>query len=77
VYWDAFSATHKEIAVAMHITFDPNNRVSIWRSPDGLVIVDLNAPVEVPPSALSSLAQSPNFYFLRPNGKWENGAATP
>jgi hypothetical protein len=72
LYWDAFFATHHEIALALGIDYNPDDRCEIFRHGDEALLVEVPEPLETPRAALAKLS-SPNIYFLKPSGKWEAG----
>lgn len=72
LYWDAFQATHHQIAQALGREYQADDRVFIWRHGDNAVLVDLSEPTIPPRGALTKL-NTANFYFPTPEGAFMSG----
>ena len=72
-YWDSYLATHFQIADALGVKHDVNDRLFFWRTDNGNVLIDRSEPIDHPEGQLRKLARSPNMFFFGSDAKWKPG----
>lgn len=73
-YWDAFKATHSEVAKALEVIYEADDRVFVWRTANGAILVDRAETSDSLQKPLQKLAESPNIFFCGSDGEWLPGA---